>query len=450
MVGTGKAAAAGRPTVKQHGQSVGHHQHGPSAAHHQHAQPSCASIAAQFAALGVRAPPCNTSAAERQRLLRYEIARLPPSPNHTIAGNGLVATVFLPDAKRGYYRSSRYDWGSMVGHVVLQVPNGRGNVTLCTSVRPRPHRPLATDHVIGLAAEFGCGVRGALCHASGKPLASNGVLGYGDAGRGGTFLKLGVGKLLRPAKLRADGYAYNFSWPYEFAEPPLWDVQRLDGGRAVVLQQSVRYRRWGWAIRRKISACGHAGKRPALCVDMRLTNMGTEGLRTPYASGHAFNMLRGPATGPGFGVTFSTPGSARYHDHGVVYNANGTKHWATPLAKVAELALRVGVGQSRITVTKRLTELEYASANFGVNASWDGRFAVTLPAAAGWNLVVRHSMWRDEAVRRSGWFGFNLRISRRAVAPRPYSLLDLAPGESASVTHRYEFEWRPMPPKPTS
>ena len=129
--------------------------------------------------------------------LRYDV---PAYPNVTIEGHGVRAVVYIPDADKGYYRSSRFDWGSMVGRVQLAVPNNGGNVTLFTDARPRPHRPLLSDHVLGLAAEFGCGVRGTLCtpgHGY-DLLATNGVLGYGDAGKGGTFLKLGVGKLQRP------------------------------------------------------------------------------------------------------------------------------------------------------------------------------------------------------------------------------------------------------------
>lgn len=120
-------------------------------------------------------------------------------PNVTIHANGLSFVAYRPDATRGYYRSSRYDWGSMVGRVELAVPNGGGKVTVFTDARPRPHRPLVSDHVLGVAAEFGCGVRGTICRANkGDRLATNGVLGYGDAQKGGVFLKLGVGKLLRP------------------------------------------------------------------------------------------------------------------------------------------------------------------------------------------------------------------------------------------------------------
>ena len=83
--------------------------------------------------------------------LRYDV---PAYPNVTIEGHGVRAVVYIPDADKGYYRSSRFDWGSMVGRVQLAVPNNGGNVTLFTDARPRPHRPLLSDHVLGLAAEL--------------------------------------------------------------------------------------------------------------------------------------------------------------------------------------------------------------------------------------------------------------------------------------------------------
>jgi len=382
------------------------------------------------------------SALARQR--NRTIPPLPSFPNVTIAGTGLRALVYLPNPTKGYYRSSRYDWGSMVGQIQLEVPNGGGNVTICTDARPRPHRPLLSDHVLGFAAEFGCGVRGTLCSSGHghNTLATNGVLGYSDAGRGGTFAKIGVGKLLRPPKLRADGYNYNFSWTYKLAEPPKWSVTRLDDGSGVVLEQALQHKRWGWALRRKIYSCGRPGKRPTLCVDLTLTNKGEQQLRTPYASGNAFNLAAGPATGPRFAVTFNVPGSAYHHDHGRSAKSSST----LPMSDIADMTMREGAGQSKIVVRRPLGEGEHASVNFNVTnttLSWDGRYMVSMPAAKGWNLLVRHSMWRDLAARRSGWYGFNVRISRRAVAPRPFLLFDLEPGQSVDVSHRYEFDWKP-------
>ena len=361
-------------------------------------------------------------------------------PNYTIQGNGLSAVVYKPEATKGYYRSSRYDWGSMVGRIQLEVPNGGGKVTLCVDSRPRPHRPLVTDHAIGLGAEFSCGVRGSLCHdKKHNILATNGVMGYGDAGKGGTFVKLGVGKLERPLKPKLDGYAYNFTYPYQLAEAPKWHTTPLEDGSGIVLEQSLKHKRWGWIIRRKIYSCAQPGKSPTLCVDLRLTNTGEVAMRTPYASGNAFNLAAGPPTGKRFAVTFAIPNSKKHFDHGDRLGA-----WSVPLKSVASVSLNDRWGMSRIAVNRLLTESEHASVNFEVtNSSWDGRYSVTMPAAPGWNLRVRHTMWRDEAVKKSGWYGFNLRISRRAVAPRPFLLFDLQPGQTVDISHRYEFDWKP-------
>jgi hypothetical protein len=361
-------------------------------------------------------------------------------PNFTIQGVGFTAVVYTPNPLHGYYRSSRYDWGSMVGRIALEVPNSKRKVTLCVETRPRPHKPLVSDHAIGMGAEFGCGVRGALCKDhNNNMLTANGVFGYGDAGVGGTFLKLGVGKLLRPLKLRTDGYGYNFTHSYKFAEKPQWKLTPLENSSGIIMEQRVSHKRWGWAMRRKIYSCGKPERRPTLCVDLTLTNTGQTDIRTPYASGNAFNLAAGPPTGKHFAVTFSVPGSQAHFDHG--YN---NRSWSVPLTSVADVSLRDGAGQSRVNLKRLLTESEHASVNFNVtNSGWDGKYSVHMPAAPGWNVIVRHSMWRDASVKRSGWYGFNLRVSRRALAPRPFLLLDLKPGETLDLSHRYEFDWKP-------
>ena len=287
---------------------------------------------------------------------------------------------------------------------------------------------------------FGCGVRGALCYDSKhQVLATNGVFGYGDAGKGGTFLKLGVGKILRPLKLKTDGYTYNFTHSYKLAEPPRWSATPLEDGSGIVMEQKLKYKRWGWAIRRKVYSCGKPDKKPTLCVDLTLTNTGEVAMRTPYASGNAFNLAAGPPTGKRFQVSFAVPNSRTHYDHG---NKNQT--WSVPLRSIADVKLHDGVGQSRIAINKLLKESEHASVNFNVaNTTWDGRYTVSMPAAPGWNLLVKHSIWRDASAKRSGWYGFNVRISRRAVAPRPFMLFDLKPGELVDISHRYEFDWKP-------
>ena len=242
-------------------------------------------------------------------------------------------------------------------------------------------------------------------------------------------------------KLRTDGFNYNFTWTYKPAEAPKWRVEPLEDGSGVILEQKMKHKRWGWSLRRKIYTCQGRERRPTLCVDLTLTNTGDAQLRTPYASGNAFNLAAGPATGPRFSVTFNVPGSAYHYDHG-----RGPRAWSVPMSEIADLSLREGLGQSRIVVKRPLGESEHASINFNVTnttPAWDGRYMVSMPAKKGWTLNVRHSLWRDSAARRSGWYGFNVRISRRAVAPRPFLLFDLAPGQTVDISHRYEFEWKP-------
>ena len=121
------------------------------------------------------------------------------------------------------------------------------------------------------------------------------------------------------------------------------------------------------------------------------------------------------------------------------------KSWSLPMRDIADMTLREGNGQSRIAVKRALGEGEFASVNFNVTnvTAYDGRYHVALPAAPGWQLLVKHTLWRDKVAKRGGWYGFNVRISRRSVAPRPFLLFDLQPGEWVDISHRYEFEWRP-------
>jgi len=246
----------------------------------------------------------------------------------------------------------------------------------------------------------------------------------------------------RSPKVRTDGFTYNFTWTYKPAEPPKWRVTPLEDGSGVILEQKLQHKRWGWALRRKIYSCGKEGGRPTLCVDVTLTNTGEQQLRTPYASGNAFNLAAGPATGKGFAVTFNVPGSAYHYDHGL-----GPRKWSVPMSDIADMKLREGIGQSRIVVKRGLSDSEHASVNFNVTnttPAWDGRYMVSMPAAKGWALLVRHSLWRDASAKRSGFYGFNVRISRRAVAPRPFLLFDLMPGQTVDISHRYEFDWKPV------
>ena len=414
-------------------------------------------------------------------------------PQWTVGGSGVSATVFPPkqlghgfrthSTPVGLYRSSRFDWLSIVGSIRVPTPEG-GSVVLCGSAQPPPHDPYAPNYGVGLASEFGCGLHGTFCPPTDlgesdltrskqsrtkktRPASTyitNGVFGYGDAGPGGTFLKLGVGKLQRPMNA-ADGTAgYNLSYPYKLVEQPQSQVRLLNCSRvhrgpelslcasygrwsAVEMQSTVRHRNWGFRIRRRIRPCGEPdGKQGAgaLCVDVRLVNLGEYALTTPYMVANLFNVQGAPSVGPGYSVSFGLQGAQRYKD---VPDSR-------PIEAVAVLQLREDGKPSDIMFARELPEHQRAMASFRApDPEWNGGFTIAMPADAGRSVVVTHSMhveqvsesqrkYISDPIPTHSWYGFNVHATKRSVAPRPYSLLTLPKDTSLQWTHRYDFSWR--------
>ena len=406
-------------------------------------------------------------------------------PTLHVGGSGVTATVFPPKLPRtqssaaGFYRSSRFDWLSMIGSIRVPTPEG-GSIVLCGNSQLPPHDPNQPSYGVGLAAEFGCGLRGTFCpradqgldtmSAKGSrtkkppPLPSyitNGVFGYGDAGPGGEFLKLGVGKLRKPTKSEDGAAGYNASYPYTLVEPPQSQVRFLNCSRvhrsdpspcasynkwdAVEMQSSVRLRNWGYRIRRRIRPCGEPdGKLIAgsLCVDVRLVNLGQDPLTTPYVVGNLFNVQGAPNVGPGYSVSFALRGAQQYKD---VPDSR-------PLEAVAVLQLRDDGKTSEVKFAREVPENQRAMASFRVrDQAWKGGFTLAMPTDSGRSVVVTHSMEFEppvaarssrDPVAKHNWYGFNVHATKRSVAPRPYSLLTLPAGTMLQWTHKYDFRWR--------
>src|SRR5689334_67880 len=95
----------------------------------------------------------------------------PLSYPHAVLTNGaLTLTVLLPDASRGYYRGSRFDWSGLVARAEC------GGHSLFAPWKS-PHDPTDPEGAFGTAEEFGM----------------KGPDGYTEAKAGETFLKIGVG-----------------------------------------------------------------------------------------------------------------------------------------------------------------------------------------------------------------------------------------------------------------
>src|ERR1700761_8107013 len=92
-------------------------------------------------------------------------------PKASISNGKVQAVLYLPDAKNGYYRASRFDWSGVIPCLVFQ---GHAYFGVWFS----HYDPMIADAITGPVEEF---------------RSEDGGLDYGAAKPGGLFVKIGVG-----------------------------------------------------------------------------------------------------------------------------------------------------------------------------------------------------------------------------------------------------------------
>lgn len=129
-------------------------------------------------------------------------------PTHTLKSDQLTLTVYLPDAEKGFYRGTRFDWSGVFG-----VEFGKHKLF---GPWKGTHNPTNNDDIVGPCEEFGM----------------TSPLGYDTAKPGETFVKIGVGELEK-----AKDEKYNFFGKYKIVKPGEWKV--TTGDAKVTFEQSL-------------------------------------------------------------------------------------------------------------------------------------------------------------------------------------------------------------------
>lgn len=175
-------------------------------------------------------------------------------PTRTLAAGRLVLTVALPDAERGFYRGTRYDWSGMILQAEL---NGHGFLARYRT----PQDPTDPSHGAGTAEEFG----------------QESPPGYEEAAVGGIFFKPGVG-LLR----RASAGPYRFGQRFEQVEGGSWQVEEIPGGLHFVhrLESATG---WGYVYEKKLTLRADG---TGFAIGRRLQNTGNRRIDTSHYSHH--------------------------------------------------------------------------------------------------------------------------------------------------------------------
>ena len=185
-----------------------------------------------------------------------------------IISNGLIdAKVYLPDANKGFYRGTRFDWSGVISSLKYDDHEFFGQWYPA-------HNPKVHDAIQG-------------------PVEAFDPIGYESAKPGETFIKIGVGTVEK-----IDTNSYRFFKPFEIVNSGEWTIKKKKASVLFIhkLQDSS-----GYAYVYKKTLRLITGK-PELVLEHSLKNTGKNTIETSVFN-HNFFVIDKQTTGPDFTVS---------------------------------------------------------------------------------------------------------------------------------------------------
>lgn len=200
------------------------------------------------------------------------------------------ADVYLPDAAKGFYRGTRFDWSGVVGNLQYAGHSYYGPWFTKTD-------PAVPDFVYR-----GADIVAGPCSAITGPVEEFGTLGYEEAKAGGTFLKIGVGMLRKPDDAPYSGYRL-----YEIVNGGKWSVKKSKDTIEFIQELHDPSSGYGYVYHKKLSLA--AGK-PEMSIEHSFRNTGTRAIHSTVYN-HNFLVLDHRPTDAGY--TISLPFTISSH-----------------------------------------------------------------------------------------------------------------------------------------
>ncbi len=205
-------------------------------------------------------------------------------PSHVIRNGEITATVYLPDVKAGFYRSTRFDWSGAIASLQYKGHEYFGHwFTKITDIYDFGYDETTNDVI---AAEFTAMV---------GPAEEFGVVGYNEAKPGGLFVKPGIGVLRR-----ADETPYNHSKPYDIANGGKWEVKPRSDSIEFVQTLTEPAIEFGYVYTKIIAL---ASGKPQMTIAHVLKNTGAKPIRTNVYN-HNFMTIDKQPPGPDYEIAF--------------------------------------------------------------------------------------------------------------------------------------------------
>jgi len=208
-------------------------------------------------------------------------------PAAQITNGSVRLRVYLPDAKTGFYRGTRFDWAGVIGsaeyagHDYFPQWFERADAKVRDFIYDDP------DIVAGPCT--------AITGPSEEFVTDGKALGFDEAKPGGTFIKIGVGVLRKP-----DDAKYDMFRVYEMVDGGKWAVRR--DYDAIEFRQELSDPSTGYAYDYRKTVSVTKGK-PQLVLDHSLRNTGRRAIHSSVYN-HNFLYLDRLSPSPDISITF--------------------------------------------------------------------------------------------------------------------------------------------------
>jgi hypothetical protein len=355
-------------------------------------------------------------------------------PSHQLTNGEITATVYLPDAKNGFYTTTRFDWSGAIaslkykGHDYYGIWFSKVSDIYDFGYEGPNKDVISADFtaMVGPAEEFG-------------------ALGYNDVPAGGLFVKPGVGVLKR------DDMNYNHSRSYAIANGGKWDVKTSRDSVEFTHTLSESSINFGYVYTKVIRLTPGT---PQMTISHVMKNTGSKPIVTNVYN-HNFTTIDKLHTGPDVEITVPWPmtraagrgGAGRQGAAGGAPGAQvGGRQGQPPANPYAALATGETMGSqcgqpqmqslagpqdNKLVYSKVLEGSECYQTSFtgfGAEAKDNDIRIENKKAGAGVHITG------DRPLTRLGYWSI-----RTVLAPEPYIDLNIEPGQQFAWTYTYDY-----------
>jgi hypothetical protein len=192
-------------------------------------------------------------------------------PSAEIRNSAITAKFYLPDAQRGYYRGTRFDWSGVI--YSLRTANHEYFGKWFPKYDPNLH-----DAIMGPVEEY---------------RTNNAGLGYDEAKPGGTFIRIGVGVVRKPDEPQYQGFK-----TYEIVDHGKWKV-RAKKDRITFTHELSDGAGYAYRYTKTVRLVNN---QPLMRIEHTLKNTGRKAIESSQYN-HNFFVIDGQPVGPDTTVT---------------------------------------------------------------------------------------------------------------------------------------------------